>query len=496
MIERLEIQPKPAVVSNLAMCPPLVSKVRFRSAGVWAFTPPHLVLTPVCLRHYGYAPFAFEEPAMPQTNRLQLKVCFWILAVASSSVCFAQGEIQLRLDPKSSSGSSPISQIEERTYDLSQAIAAYANDSKLPADEARDEALLRLFAPIGNDPSPIRRERIGPGKFKVWATPSFHALLPGVVEWMKNGQKKICIEARIVSVTEDTREAIHDRFSGQWEMSVFRESDAAFVQGTLPAAVATRSTKHHRTTPFVSSRSSTVMSLPSRMVQLTAEQAKTVVAAQQADTRSNVLQAPKVTVFPGQEATIKDTAQRPFVTGVKPVKGDMATAMQPVVEVLEEGLMISLSASLHGENRLDINSVIVSRRVGDVDTFTFKFDESCEETTVQVPEQHVNQVHVSKVVDDGATLLVDPHFVKEETVNKSWGRSATIRRYTMLMFTPRVIHQKPKHVVSQASAASVDGPEECGGGQDSESAGLVLGGVRPRIIIQEDKEDQIVLGVH
>lgn len=448
---------------------------------------------------------------MLQTTRFRLKVCSWILAVANSPACFAQGEIQLRPDVKSTSGSSRSSQIEERTYDFSEAIAAYLNDSNLPADEARDEALLRLFAPIGNDHSPIRRERIGPGKFKVWATQSFHAWLPGVVEWMKNGQKQICVEARIVTVTEDMREAIHDRFSGQWEMSFLRESDAAVIQETPSAAVATSRTTHNRTTPFVSSRSSTVRSVPSRIVQLTAEQVKTVVAAQQADTRSNVLQAPKATVFPGQEATIKDTVQRPFVTGVKPVNGDMATAMQPVVEVLEEGLMIRLSASLHGENELDINSVIVSRRIGDVDSFTFKFDESCEETTVQVPEQHVNQVHVSKIVDDGATLLVDPHFVKEETVKKSWGRSSTTRRYTMLMFTPRVIHQRPKRVVSQASAATVTGPEEGGGGgQDafnlaygageqvhpSERTGLVLGGVRPRIIIQEEEEDQIVLGVH
>ena len=38
--------------------------------------------------------------------------------------------------------------------------------------------------------------------------------------------------------------------------------------------------------------------------------------AAQGDTRTNVMQAPKVTLFNGQTAFISDTSQRPFVTSV------------------------------------------------------------------------------------------------------------------------------------------------------------------------------------
>jgi hypothetical protein len=131
---------------------------------------------------------------MLHTNRVQLKMCSWILTLGISSVCFAQGGTHRQLDPKSSSDGSVISPIEERTYDFSEAIAAYANDSELSADDARGEALVQLFAPPGNVPPPIRREQIGPGKFRVWATPSFHASLPGIVEWMKNCQRQICVD--------------------------------------------------------------------------------------------------------------------------------------------------------------------------------------------------------------------------------------------------------------------------------------------------------------
>ena len=59
--------------------------------------------------------------------------------------------------------------------------------------------------------------------------------------------------------------------------------------------------------------------------------------AAQGDHRTNVLQAPKVTLFNGQQAFVSDTSQRPFVTSVIPVVGDFAAAQQPVIVVLTEG---------------------------------------------------------------------------------------------------------------------------------------------------------------
>src|SRR5208282_2594658 len=52
--------------------------------------------------------------------------------------------------------------------------------------------------------------------------------------------------------------------------------------------------------------------------------------AAQGDTRTNVLQAPKVTLFNGQQAFVSDTSQTPFVISVIPVVGDFAAAQQPV----------------------------------------------------------------------------------------------------------------------------------------------------------------------
>ena len=65
-----------------------------------------------------------------------------------------------------------------------------------------------------------------------------------------------------------------------------------------------------------------------------------LVNASQGDRRSNVLQAPKVTMFNGQQASVFDQSQSPFVISVIPVVGDFAAAHQPVITVLSEGTFI------------------------------------------------------------------------------------------------------------------------------------------------------------
>ena len=381
------------------------------------------------------------------------------LAILLSSISFAQTEHSpgtVTHPPVESA--SLVGQFEVRTYDLSEAIAAYVDGSNLSADEAREEAVLELFAPIGETEFPIRRQEIGPGKFKVWATHSFHSFLPLMIEWMKNDRKQITIEARIVTVTEQALKNLHTEFNGQWEVSTFSEAGAISTPDAIPATtqstprttLATFNKQANRSTDFISATTSTLQSLPSRVARLTDDQTKTLINAVQADARSNLLQSPKVTVFPGQEVTIEDTSQRPFVVSVQPVKGDEGTAMQPIIRVLEDGFTIQLKASLHGDDQLEIDSEITFSQIGDVDEFTF------QSTTVQIPEHHVRQVRLSKTIDDAATLLIDPHFFKEQTVKRRFRSPVTTRQYTVVLLTPRII-QNPSAVSMQSRAPKVAG---------------------------------------
>ncbi|RMF91557.1 MAG: hypothetical protein D6741_15980, partial [Planctomycetota bacterium] len=96
------------------------------------------------------------------------------------------------------------------------------------------------------------------------------------------------------------------------------------------------------------------------------------IEAAQADRRSNVLQAPKVTLYNGQLATIADQSQSPFVTSVRPIVGDFAAAQEPVIVVLSEGTFLTVQAVVSEDRRfVRLTVVPFFSTIGDVNEFTF-----------------------------------------------------------------------------------------------------------------------------
>lgn len=152
--------------------------------------------------------------------------------------------------------------------------------------------------------------------------------------------------------------------------------------------------------------------------------------AAQGDSRTNVLQAPKVTLYDGQFATISDQTQRPFVVGLVPVVGDFAVAQQPIVVVLNEGTQLNVQAVVSPDKQFVRLTLLPNfSRIGEVRTFTFEgrrtsntgtvvrdadgniIDREDEEdvvegTTVQQPELAFTSVTTSVNVPDGGTILL------------------------------------------------------------------------------------------
>jgi general secretion pathway protein D len=208
-----------------------------------------------------------------------------------------------------------------------------------------------------------------------------------------------------------------------------------------------------------------------------------LIQAAQGDTRTNVLQAPKVTLFNGQTAFVSDTAQRPFVTSVIPVVGDFAAAHQPVITVLNEGTSLSVRAVVSNDRRfIRLDLVPFFSKIGEVDTFTFtgrtdsdsgtvavdptddtetvreNVIESMVGTTVQLPTFAFTTVSTTVNVPDGGTILLGgikrlsegrnergvPVLSKVPYVNRLF-RNVGIGRETsslMMMVTPRIIIQE------------------------------------------------------
>src|SRR4029079_6719707 len=210
-----------------------------------------------------------------------------------------------------------------------------------------------------------------------------------------------------------------------------------------------------------------------------------VIQAAQRDSRSNVLNAPKVTLFNGQQAFVADASQRPFVVGVIPVVGEFASAQQPVIVVLNEGTMMTIQAVVSDDRRyVRMTIVPFFTQIGDVDTFTFEGSSSSTNSssttdgdddgknekkdnsdsknssgvTVQLPTFKFVSVVTTVSVPDGGTVLLGgikrlnegrdefgvPLLSKVPYVNRLF-KNVSIGRTTnslMMMVTPRIIIQE------------------------------------------------------
>jgi general secretion pathway protein D len=210
-----------------------------------------------------------------------------------------------------------------------------------------------------------------------------------------------------------------------------------------------------------------------------------LIQAAQGDSRSNVLNAPKITLFNGQQAFVADATSRPFVVGVIPVVGEFASAQQPVIVVLNEGTMMTIQAVVSDDRRyVRMTIVPFFTQIGNVDTFTFegtssstssssttdddnngkneKNDNTKADThtgvTVQLPSFSFISVVTTVSVPDGGTVLLGgikrlsegrnefgvPLLSKIPYVNRLF-RNVGIGRFTdslMMMVTPRIIIQE------------------------------------------------------
>jgi general secretion pathway protein D len=215
-------------------------------------------------------------------------------------------------------------------------------------------------------------------------------------------------------------------------------------------------------------------------------QAYFFIQAIQGDNRSNILQAPKVTLFNGQQAFVSDTSQSPFVISVIPVVGEFAAAQQPVIVVLSAGTTLTVQAVVSNDRRfVRLTVVPFFSNIGAVNTFTFTGSQTTSDTTstqgnqttvndnsrnssasttsqtgttVQLPTFAFVTVTTTVSVPDGGTVLLGgikrlsegrneygiPMLDKIPYINRLF-KNVGIGRTTqslMMMVTPRIIIQE------------------------------------------------------
>jgi len=215
--------------------------------------------------------------------------------------------------------------------------------------------------------------------------------------------------------------------------------------------------------------------------------------AAQGDRRTNVLQAPKVTLFNGQQAFVSDTSQTPFVISVVPVVGEFAAAQQPVIVVLSEGTFMTVQAVVSNDRRfVRLTIVPFFSKIGNVQTFTFSGSETTSQNTTR-----------NGLVDAASNLFNNN--TNQQTTTQS-GVTVQLPTFSFVTVTTTVSVPDGGTVLLGGIKRLSEGRQEYGVpildkvpyldrlfknvgiGRDSSSLMMM---VTPRIIIQEEEEDKL-----
>lgn len=113
---------------------------------------------------------------------------------------------------------------------------------------------------------------------------------------------------------------------------------------------------------------------------------------------------PKVTLFSGSKATVRDESIRPFVVGVSYVKGEFATAAQPQIATLAEGTAIDVQPIVVDAGALDLRCRLAVSKVDGVSNVKLPG----QDVTIQNPRLSRKTITASCRVTPGETLLIAP----------------------------------------------------------------------------------------
>ncbi|MGW8256137.1 MAG: hypothetical protein ACWGMZ_01495 [Thermoguttaceae bacterium] len=215
--------------------------------------------------------------------------------------------------------------------------------------------------------------------------------------------------------------------------------------------------------------------------------------AAQGDDRTNILQAPKVTLFNGQQAYVSDTSSSPFVISVIPVVGEFAAAHEPVIVVLSEGTFMTVQAVVSNDRRfVRLTVVPFFSKISDKDnTFTFTGSETTTTDTTRqgvqtTPNDNTKNVDTSSNTKSGVTVQLPTFSFVTVTTTVSVPDGGTV----LLGGIKRLSEERIERGVPMLNKLPYLNRlfNNIGIGRDTQSLMMM---VTPRIIIQEEEEEKL-----
>jgi len=243
------------------------------------------------------------------------------------------------------------------------------------------EAEAKAIAALREKSSVIQRA-MQPKEFAL-ILPSGNDLKPQVeAEPVDDDSVQFAIEYRFLSGPESLIKTITGHPAMEWS--------------ALPAATPSANT----TPPGTFSRSVSVQ-MPIHVRYLENDKLERIIKPFMSHRTTSIMECPRYMLANGQEGTVSDVTQIPFVTSVCPVEADGAIGYQPIIQTLDTGITTTTKVTLlqDGSCRLASRAEFVS--VGEVSTY--RLIDGGDEV---VNESRLGFVRTTKTVKNGVTIQV------------------------------------------------------------------------------------------
>ncbi|QDT29694.1 Regulatory protein BlaR1 [Gimesia panareensis] len=288
-----------------------------------------------------------------------------------------------------------------QVYDLKKSIKRFMETEKIPEKQAREWIRLLIqnqfnfLKPSGQSLDSLPAEDVPQAEFGeeqqlvVRAPAAWQKELEIQLKaWEKSGLRQVTFETRTAALSTD----ISSLADFEWNsLEAFGpETQTHFDQ--LPESGQN------------TLQASAVVDeyFPIRVAVLNQGQQRQFLQVAQADSRSSLLFAPKVTLFNGQRVILGNTISRPFLTGLhKQPDGQL----KPVVETIGEGLHFTLRPEYAADcSTLHLSGLIQLSRILDVNLYDSEIQG--KPVTIQVPRVFRRRISVSSNLQDHQALLI------------------------------------------------------------------------------------------
>lgn len=133
--------------------------------------------------------------------------------------------------------------------------------------------------------------------------------------------------------------------------------------------------------------------IPVAVQALNDTQLKRLIEAAQGDRRTSFISAPKVTLFDGQTAEVRDASERPFVV-------DVDRNRKTIIQSIAEGTQLAIRPRLQNQG-IALDLQVQFAAVVDVHTISKNSDQR-----IQVPTVKSTRIELSAMVGDGKSLVL------------------------------------------------------------------------------------------